>query len=155
MLGTEVTLSLLEADPYPVFASLQEHEPVAFGPSLDTWLVTRWDDVVLVCERPELFCSNTEPSWLRDCLGQSMLTLERREGAHLAFAAGEHRCLREWLGRQQVRSPSTGCSTDSRTWNSLSPSKFSGSSSAGHWPYTYDSPKGTSHAQIDRRLSVQ
>ena len=96
-------MSLLEADPYHVFASLQEHEPVAFGPSLDTWLVTRWDDVVLVCERPELFCSNTEPSWLRDCLGQTMLTLERREGAHLAFAAGEHRCLGEWLGRQQVR----------------------------------------------------
>ena len=30
-------------------------------------------------------------------------SLERREGAHLAFAVGEHRCLGEWLGRQQVR----------------------------------------------------
>jgi cytochrome P450 len=29
--------------------------------------------------------------------------VERRDGAHLAFATGEHRCLGEWLGRQQVR----------------------------------------------------
>ncbi|MCY7299385.1 MAG: cytochrome P450, partial [Ilumatobacteraceae bacterium] len=32
-----------------------------------------------------------------------VFSLERREGAHLAFAIGEHRCLGEWLGRQQVR----------------------------------------------------
>ncbi|MDO8361560.1 MAG: cytochrome P450, partial [Actinomycetota bacterium] len=30
-------------------------------------------------------------------------SLDRREGAHLAFALGEHRCLGEWLGRQSVR----------------------------------------------------
>ncbi|MGI9028469.1 MAG: cytochrome P450 [Ilumatobacteraceae bacterium] len=29
--------------------------------------------------------------------------IDRRDGAHLAFATGEHRCLGEWLGRQQVR----------------------------------------------------
>ncbi len=32
-----------------------------------------------------------------------VFSLDRREGAHLAFAVGEHRCLGEWLGRQQVR----------------------------------------------------
>ncbi len=76
VLGRDVNLGVLETDPYPVFASLQEHEPVAFVPSLDMWLVTRWDDVVFVCEHPELFRSNTEPSWLRDCLGENMLTLD-------------------------------------------------------------------------------
>lgn len=29
--------------------------------------------------------------------------LHRREGAHAAFALGDHRCLGEWLGRQVVR----------------------------------------------------
>ena len=64
--GVDVSLEMLERDPYPAFASLQEREPVAFVPSLDMWLVTRWDDVVYVCEHPELFGSNTEPSWLRE-----------------------------------------------------------------------------------------
>ena len=74
--GVDVDLGMLERDPYPVFAALQDAEPVAFVPCLDMWLVTRWDDVVDVCEHPDLFRSNTEPSWLRDCLGENMLTLD-------------------------------------------------------------------------------
>ncbi len=31
------------------------------------------------------------------------IDLDRREGAHAAFALGVHRCLGEWLGRQEVR----------------------------------------------------
>ena len=31
------------------------------------------------------------------------IDLDRREGAHAAFALGAHRCLGEWLGRQEVR----------------------------------------------------
>jgi cytochrome P450 len=31
------------------------------------------------------------------------LRLDRREGTHAAFALGPHRCLGEWLGRQEVR----------------------------------------------------
>ena len=31
------------------------------------------------------------------------IDLGRREGAHAAFALGAHRCLGEWLGRQEVR----------------------------------------------------
>ena len=77
---------MLERDPYPVFAALQDAEPVAFVPSLDMWLVTRWDDVVDVCEHPERFRSNTEPSWLRDCLGENMLTLDG--AAHDRLAEG-------------------------------------------------------------------
>jgi cytochrome P450 len=29
--------------------------------------------------------------------------IDRGEGAHLAFSVGEHRCLGEWMARQQVR----------------------------------------------------
>ncbi len=84
--AADLTLADLERDPYPAFAALQEHEPVAFVPSLDMWLVTRWDDVVHVCQHPELFRSNTEPSWLRDCLGENMLTLDG--AAHDRLADG-------------------------------------------------------------------
>jgi hypothetical protein len=31
------------------------------------------------------------------------IDLDRREGSHAAFALGTHRCLGEWLGRQEVR----------------------------------------------------
>jgi len=84
--AADLTLAVLEADPYPAFAALQANEPIAFVPSLDMWLVTRWDDVVYVCEHPELFRSNTEPSWLRDCLGENMLTLDG--AAHDRLADG-------------------------------------------------------------------
>ncbi len=32
-----------------------------------------------------------------------VIDLDRREGTHAAFALGAHRCLGEWLGRQEVR----------------------------------------------------
>lgn len=32
-----------------------------------------------------------------------VIDVDRREGAHAAFALGAHRCLGEWLGRQEVK----------------------------------------------------
>jgi cytochrome P450 len=69
----EVTLADLELDPYPAYASLRVHDPVAYVPDLDMWLVTRWDDVVAVHERLDEFTSGTEPSWLNTVLGTNML----------------------------------------------------------------------------------
>ncbi len=40
-----------------------------------------------------------ESHWTRP----NEIDLDRREGAHAAFALGTHRCLGEWLGRQVVR----------------------------------------------------
>ena len=82
----DISLELLERDPYPVFAALREQAPAVFLPHLGMWLVTGWDDVVHVCEHPELYRSNTEPSWLRDCLGENMLTLDG--AAHDRLADG-------------------------------------------------------------------
>ena len=53
---------------------------------MELWFVTRWEDVVFVCEHPELFTAATEPSWLRSVLGETMLTLDgpahdRQQGA--------------------------------------------------------------------------
>ncbi|MBI5089357.1 MAG: hypothetical protein HZB15_11010, partial [Actinobacteria bacterium] len=72
-IGSSITLAELETDPYPALARLRADEPVAHVPDLDMWLVTRWDDVVMVHERPDLFTSATEPSWLNSVLGTNML----------------------------------------------------------------------------------
>ena len=79
-----ITLTDLEDDPHPILADLLRHNPVCHIPSMDMWLVTRWDDVVYVCEHPELFSANTDPSWLRDCLGENMLTLDGERHDRLA-----------------------------------------------------------------------
>jgi cytochrome P450 len=71
-----VTLADLEEDPHPILAELREFAPASYVPSIDMWLVTRWDDVVRVCEDTDLFTANTDASWLRECLGENMLTLD-------------------------------------------------------------------------------
>ncbi|MCI0426080.1 MAG: hypothetical protein L0Z47_09580, partial [Actinobacteria bacterium] len=90
-----LSLADLEADPHPILAEIRQTTPVCHVPSLDMWLVTRWEDVVYVCEHPELFTANTHPSWLRDCLGENMLTLDGpvhdrlAEGMRPPFTAGD------------------------------------------------------------------
>jgi cytochrome P450 len=79
-----ITLADLEADPHPILADLRELAPAVYVPSIDMWLVTRWDDVVHVCENPDLFTANTDPSWLRECLGENMLTLDGEPHDRLA-----------------------------------------------------------------------
>jgi len=81
-----ITLADLESDPHPILAELRELAPAVYVPSIEMWLVTRWDDVVHVCQTPELFTSNTDPSWLRECLGENMLTLDG--GPHDRLANG-------------------------------------------------------------------
>jgi hypothetical protein len=42
-IGAAVTLDELDRDPHPVLARLREREPVSWLPSLEGWLVTRYD----------------------------------------------------------------------------------------------------------------
>lgn len=77
-------LADLEVDPHPLLAELREQSPAAYIPAMDMWLVTRWDDVVEVCESPDRFAANTDPSWLRECLGENMLTLDAEPHSRLA-----------------------------------------------------------------------
>ena len=72
-IGSTITLAELEADPYPALARLRRDEPVSFVPDLGMWLVTRWDSVIAVHDRPDLYTSATEPSWLNTVLGPNML----------------------------------------------------------------------------------
>ena len=85
-LGRSIGLDELERDPHPVLARLLVEEPVTFVDRLDMWFVTRWDDVVRVCEHPEEFRAETEPSWLRSVLGENMLTLDGARHDRLADA---------------------------------------------------------------------
>lgn len=71
-----VTAEDLDRDPDPILARLREEEPVAWIPALDMWFVTRWDDVQVMEDQPEIFSAVTEPSFLARTLGENMLTLD-------------------------------------------------------------------------------
>src|SRR5262245_26542775 len=45
-------------DPFPVYAWLRGHDPVHWSESLNAWLITRYDDVVDVFNRPAVFSSD-------------------------------------------------------------------------------------------------
>jgi cytochrome P450 len=72
-----VTIDELERDPYPVYAELREHAPVAYMPCLDTWMVTRWADVEAACTDPIAFPAHVEHSPTDRALGGiSMMTTD-------------------------------------------------------------------------------
>jgi cytochrome P450 len=85
-IGASITLADLELDPYPALARLRAAEPVSYVPDMDMWLVTRWADVEMVHERPDLFTSATEPSWLNSVLGVNMLGSDGAEHRRLKDA---------------------------------------------------------------------
>jgi len=82
-LGDDITLADLEADPDPIMARLRAEEPVCWVPALEMWLVTRWDDVEHMENRPELYSAATEPSFLARALGRNMLTCDPPEHTRL------------------------------------------------------------------------
>ncbi len=72
-----VTVEDLERDPYPVYAELREHAPVAYMPCLDTWMITRWTDVEAACTDPAAFPAHVEHSPTDRALGGvSMMTTD-------------------------------------------------------------------------------
>ena len=75
-IGAEITLADLEADPDPILARMRATEPVCRVPSMDMWLVTRWDDVAYMEAHPELFSAATDPSFLARALGSNMLVMD-------------------------------------------------------------------------------
>lgn len=72
-----VTVDELERDPYPLYAELREHAPVAYMPCLDTWMITRWADVEAACTDPGAFPAHVEHSPTDRALGGvSMMTTD-------------------------------------------------------------------------------
>ena len=74
-LGARVRLSDLAVDPYPIFASLREVEPVTWVPEIARWFLTRRDDILAVLRDPALFTTDA-PSTIRDMFGVHMMTTE-------------------------------------------------------------------------------
>ena len=74
--GSGITLAELEADPDPILARMRATEPVCWVPSMDMWLVTRWEDVSVMEAHPELFSAATNPSFLARALGPNMLVMD-------------------------------------------------------------------------------
>jgi cytochrome P450 len=77
--GETVTLDQLEDDPYPVYERLRDLEPVSWVPSVQLWLVTRYEDVRTVDLTPEVFTAATTPSTLNRTMGVNMLGSEGPE----------------------------------------------------------------------------
>jgi len=44
-------------NPYPFYARARKEEPIFFSPELDTWVVTRYDDVLTILSQPDIFSS--------------------------------------------------------------------------------------------------
>jgi cytochrome P450 len=74
--GESITVELLDADPYPIYARMREEFPVCWVPAVGLWFVTRWDDVQYVTTHPELFTADVAQSPLRRALGENVLTVD-------------------------------------------------------------------------------
>src|SRR5258708_11674348 len=44
-------------NPYAFYARARKEEPIFFSPELDTWVVTRYDDILTILNQPDLFSS--------------------------------------------------------------------------------------------------
>jgi cytochrome P450 len=58
----EITVEQLDLDPYPIYARLRREAPVCRIPAVDTWMVTRWDDVEFLGAHPEIFSADIADS---------------------------------------------------------------------------------------------
>jgi cytochrome P450 len=80
-LGAGVTIEELAGDPHPVLRRLREHEPVAWIPPLDGWLVTRYDLVVQAMRDASTFTVDDPRFSTARVVGPSMLSLDGDEHA--------------------------------------------------------------------------
>jgi cytochrome P450 len=72
-----ITVAALEDDPYPIYAELRAHAPVAHVPALDVWMVTRWAGVESALLDPDRFPAHVEDSPTDEALGGiSMMTTD-------------------------------------------------------------------------------
>ncbi|HEV8698541.1 MAG TPA: cytochrome P450 [Candidatus Limnocylindrales bacterium] len=78
-LGADITLAELYAEPYAVLARLREHEPVAWVPVLDGWVVTRRDLCIEVMRDAQTFTVDDPRFSTARVVGPSMLSLDGEE----------------------------------------------------------------------------
>lgn len=56
----DISVELLENDPYPVFARLREEAPIAWIPALDAWIASTWKDCWEIASDTENFGGTTD-----------------------------------------------------------------------------------------------
>lgn len=78
-LGAELTLDMLDRDPYPALARLRLEEPVSWVPVLDGWLVTRRDLCIEVMRDATGFTVDDPRFSTAQVVGPSMLSLDGDE----------------------------------------------------------------------------
>lgn len=76
--ATDVQLSELADDPYPVFRRLRDEDPVAWVPAAGRYLVTRHEDVLAVERDQRVFSSVEQDSLMNRAIGRTLL---RQDGA--------------------------------------------------------------------------
>ena len=71
----EITVEQLDEDPYPTYAWLREHAPVAWVPGVGLWLATTWEAVEEAAGDPETFSASVTPSPLERTMGEGNILL--------------------------------------------------------------------------------
>ncbi len=75
-LGNGLTVEAFDANPYPLYRDLRQHEPVTWLDSFGHYLVTRYSDVQAILSDSESFITGTEHSLIMDTFGEQMLSTE-------------------------------------------------------------------------------
>ena len=91
--GGKITLDALLADPYPIYGQLREHEPVAWVPAANRFLVTRFRDVTQIERQPDIFSSVEHHSMMHRAIGETMLRLDGAD--HKRFRSALEPALRQ------------------------------------------------------------
>jgi cytochrome P450 len=74
----DIDLESFWQDPYPALAELQARHAIAFVPQLDSWLMTRRDDIDHWEKQIDLFSSEQPGGLMTELMGQNMM---RKDGA--------------------------------------------------------------------------
>jgi cytochrome P450 len=96
--GERVDLAELWNDPYPIYAQLRRHEPVAWVPAANRYLVTRHADIVQLERDPETFSAAEDGSLMIRVMGNTLL---RKDGARAHESLPAHRVPAARSGRRR------------------------------------------------------
>lgn len=80
-IGSTISIAALEANVHPILRRLREHEPIAWFPALDAWLVTRHDDAIAIMRDAKTFTVDHPGFSTAQVIGSSMLSLDGSEHA--------------------------------------------------------------------------
>ena len=87
-----ITVEQLDDDPYPIYAWLREHAPVAWVPGVGLWLATTWEAVEQAAGDADTFSAGVTPSPLDRTMGEGNILLIDGPGRRPCGARSTRRC---------------------------------------------------------------